>query len=79
MAEIKQPPRQRLGLDWLQMRDTICGATGMGFYLLLISLSSRRRERPIAQMLAVKPGIRATPSHWALLRDNWADAPMKVG
>ena len=69
MAEIKQPPRQRLGLDWLQMRDTICDATGRDYYLL-ISLSSRRREGFIAQMQTVKSGGREDSDQASVTNDQ---------
>ena len=57
------PPREdtdpataeRLGLDRRQMRDTIAYSDGKG-YMDLISLSSRRRGRHIAQMPPVRAG-----------------------
>ena len=46
---------ERLGLDRRQMRDTIACSDGKGC-LYLISLSSRRRGRCIAQMPPVRAG-----------------------
>ena len=64
------PPREdtdpataeRLGLDRRQMRDTIAYSDGKG-YMDLISLSSRRRGRHIAQMPPVRAGGRNNSSH----------------
>ena len=64
------PPREdtdpataeRLGLDRRQMRDTIAYFDGKGC-LDLISLSSRRRGRHIAQMPPVRAGGRNNSSH----------------
>ena len=53
---------ERLGLDRRQMRDTIAYSDGKG-YMDLISLSSRRRGRHIAQMPPVRAGVRNNSSH----------------
>ena len=53
---------ERLGLDRRQMRDTIAYSDGKG-YMDLISLSSRRRGRHIAQMPPVRAGGRNNSSH----------------
>ena len=53
---------ERLGLDRRQMRDTIAYFDGKGC-LDLISLSSRRRGRHIAQMPPVRAGGRNNSSH----------------
>ena len=54
---------ERLGLDRRQMRDTIAYSDGKG-YMDLISLSSRRRGRHIAQMPPVRAGGRNNSSHF---------------
>jgi len=53
---------ERLGLDRRQMRDTIACSDGKGC-LDLISLSSRRRGRHIAQLPPVRAGVQNNSSH----------------